>query len=303
MTFSITILGSNSAIPTLLRNPSAQLLNVNERLFLIDCAEGTQLQFRKYKIKYQKINHIFISHLHGDHYFGLIGLLFTYHLLGRRNELHIYAAKEIEQIINIQLEASRGRLQFPVIYHPLEPEKSELIIDDNLLTVRSFPLKHRIPTWGFIFKEKKKPRNIKKEIIEQEEIPFASIKKIKLGNNYINPEGKVFKNTDITIAPQPQRSYAYCSDTAYHEQVIPFITGIDMLYHEATFMENMSETATEKYHSTAKQAANIARKAKVKKLLIGHFSARYDDPISLLDEAKTVFENCELANDGSVFEI
>lgn len=260
MTFSVTILGSNSAIPTLSRNPSAQLLNVNERFFLIDCAEGTQLQLRKYKIHFQRIKHVMISHLHGDHYFGLIGFLTSLHLLGRKEEMHLYAPAQLEEIIRIQLEASDTRLIYPLIFHPLVSSEMELIFEDDRLTVHSFPLLHSIPTCGFIFREKIKVRKVEKK-----------------------------------------RCYAYCSDTAYDERIIPVVDGVDLLYHEATFMHDKAAAAAEKMHATTIEAATIAQKSHVKKLLIGHYSARYDNLLPLLEETRRVFPDSFLAEDGATF--
>jgi len=263
MTFSVTILGSNSAIPTLQRNPSAHLLNANERLFLIDCAEGTQLQLRRYKIHFQRIKHVLISHLHGDHFYGLIGFLTSLHLLGRKDELHIYANPELSPIIDLQLAASRTTLVYPLVFHSLLSEKKELIIDAERLKVYSFPLLHSVATHGFLF-------------VEQHS---SSLRK------------------------RHPRSYAYCSDTAYTEEIIPYIKGVDLLYHEATFLHEMAVTAREKFHSTAFEAATIAAKAGVKKLLIGHFSARYDDLKPLLDEASSVFPETILAAEGDTIDI
>ncbi len=263
MIFSVTILGSNSAIPTLQRNPSAHLLNANERLFLIDCAEGTQLQLRRCKIHFQRIKHVLISHLHGDHFYGLIGFLTSLHLLGRKEELHLYANPGLRQIIDIQLAASRTSLIYPLIFHPLVSNEKELILETERLQVFAFPLLHSVPTYGFLFVEK--------------------------------------HNSSVRI--RHARSYAYCSDTAYSEDIIPYIKGVDLLYHEATFLHEMAESAHEKFHSTAFEAATIAARANVKKLLIGHFSARYDDLQPLLDEAKSVFPLTELAEDGKKFDI
>jgi len=257
MTFSLTILGSNSAIPTLDRNPSAHLLNVNERFFLIDCAEGTQLQMRKYHLKFTKINHIFISHLHGDHYFGLVGLLTSMHLLGRTDEMHVYGFPELEQIINIQLEAARMSLIYPLIFHPLKDDEMHLIHTGRNLEVFSFPLKHSIPTCGFLFKASQPNRQ-----------------------------------------PPKHYTYAYCSDTIYLEEVIPVIKEVDLLYYETTFASDRAEMASQKFHATSLDAANIAKQANVKKLLIGHFSARYDDATPLLEEAGTIFPETIAASDG-----
>ncbi len=262
MTFSVTILGSNSAIPTLLRNPSAHLLNVNERIFLVDCAEGTQLQLRKYRIHFQRIRHIMISHLHGDHYYGLIGLLTTLHLLGRKDELHIYAPVGLEEIIQIQLDVSNTTLTYPVIFHLLASNDIEPVFEDERVLVYAFPLLHSIPTYGFLFREKIKIRKL-----------------------------------------AAKRSYAYCSDTAYNEQLISFVSGVDLLYHETTFMQDMARAASEKMHSTTVEAATIAKKCRVKKLLIGHFSARYDDLEPLLKEACEIFPATCLAEDGATIHI
>lgn len=257
MTFSVTILGSNSAIPTLLRNPSAHLLNVNERLFLVDCAEGTQIQLRKSRIHFQRIRHIMISHLHGDHYYGLIGFITTLHLLGRKEELHIYSPPGLEEIIAIQLDASKTTLTYQVIFHTLMSDEAETIFEDDRVSVRAFPLLHSVPTYGFLFREKIWVRKV-----------------------------------------EEKRSYAYCSDTAYNENIIPDILGVNLLYHEATFMQNMAGAAAEKMHSTTVEAAEIAKKSHVKKLVIGHFSARYDDLLPLLAEAREVFPETILAEDG-----
>jgi len=262
MTFSLTVLGSNSAIPTLQRNPSAHLFNANERLFLIDCAEGTQLQLRRFRVHFQRIRHIFISHLHGDHFYGLMGFLTSLHLLGRQEEIHLYANPELQQIIELQLAASRTQLVFPLIFHPLLSSDKDLIMEDEKIQVFSFPLLHSVPTCGFLFRERKAARNL----------------------------------------PYP-RSYAYCSDTAYSEAILPFIHGTSLLYHEATFLHEMAATAREKFHSTALEAASIAAKAGVKKLLIGHFSARYDDLVPLLDEARSVFAETILAVEGERIDI
>jgi len=262
MTFSLTVLGCNSAIPAYDRNLSAHLLNVNERFILIDCGEGTQFQLRKYHLSFRRITHILISHLHGDHYFGLIGLLNSMHLLGRKEELHLFADARLMEILDIQLQASLTRLNYPLVFHPLNLEKYHLILEEDKFTIYGFPLRHSIPACGFVIREKKPPRKI----------------------------------------PSP-RSFAYCSDTAYDEAIIPFIQHVSLLYHESTFMQNMARAAAEKFHSTATEAARIALKAGVGKLLLGHFSARYDDLEPLLEEAKAVFANSILAADGLLLNI
>ncbi|MCK9422445.1 MAG: ribonuclease Z [Bacteroidales bacterium] len=257
MNFSLMVLGSSAAIPTSNRNLSAHLLNANERFFLIDCGEGTQFQLRKYHISWQRIKYIFISHLHGDHFFGLAGLLNSMHLLGRKNELHLFAPQLLQEILNVQLMASQTTLQYQVNFHPLNMDRFDLLLEEEHILVHSFPLKHSIPTCGFVFREKNPPRKI-----------------------------------------TTPRSYAYCSDTAFSEQIIPWIRAIDLLYHETTFMQDMATAAMEKFHSTAMEAATIAHKAGVSKLLIGHFSARYEDLNPLLDEARSLFPETYLAEEG-----
>jgi ribonuclease Z len=298
MNFTIQILGSSAALPTSQRNPSAQVLEYEGRLFLIDCAEGTQMQMRKFSIAFRKVSHVFISHLHGDHYFGLVGLLFSFHLLGRTEELHVYAKKELEEIINLQLSASDTHLSYPLLFHPVNPEEKEIILDDENLTVEIIPLKHSIPCCGFLFREKAKPRKIDKHFLVKEIIPISAFARIKAGEDYLNPEGILYKNCDITIAPSTPYSFAYCADTLYNEQIVPQIAGVDVLYHEATFMNDKQSSAKDKFHSTAQQAAEIAKKAGAGTLVLGHFSARYDDLQPLLEEAKAIFENTVLAEEG-----
>jgi ribonuclease Z len=303
MTFSLTILGSNSAIPSLTRNPSAHLLNVNERLFLIDCAEGTQLQIRKFHVHFQRIERIFISHLHGDHFFGLIGLLNSLHLLGRKEELHLYGPLLLKDILDLQLEASKTVLNYPLFFQPLSSPGYELIYGNEKVSVFSFPLTHSVPTWGFIFREKEHLLKIRKEITEKMKIPFPYLLKLKMGEDYTDPSGKVYRNEELTADPPSPKSFAYCSDTLYDEKIIPYIHECDLLYHEATFMQDMLQSAKDKMHSTAMEAAWMAKKANVKKLLIGHFSARYDDLQPLLDEARSVFPGTILAEDGMSINI
>ena len=303
MKFELTILGCGSAAPTTRFNPSAQVLNVNDHLFLIDCGEGTQMQMRKYKIHFQKIDHIFISHLHGDHVFGLMGYLATQHLLGRTKELFLYAPEAIEQVIQTQLKASETYLRFSLKIVPLTGKESEIILDNKIVTVCTIPLKHRIYCNGFLFKEKERPRNIIKEKIEEFNIPVHKINAIKNGEDFTAENGMVIPNHLLTKAPSPPRSYAYCSDTAYSEKIVEIIGNVNLLYHESTFIEADAARAKETLHSTAKQAAEIAKKSDAHKLLLGHFSARYRDFDLFLDEAKTVFENTALCFDGATFEV
>jgi len=301
--FNLTILGSSSATPTSDRNPTAQLLNHGEKLFLIDCGEGTQVSLRRMHIHFQRIRHIFISHLHGDHFYGLIGLVSSMHLLGRTKALHIYGPPMLKEIIDLQLLASQTTLIYPLKFHITQAEKPEVLFEDELIAVSSFPMLHRIPTTGFLFREKPYERKIRKDVIGVLKIPVHLIPRLKAGADYIAPDGTVHPNNVITIDPPSPRSYAFCSDTAYFEDIIPIVKGASLLYHETTFMNNREANAAEKFHSTTGQAATIAQKADVKKLVIGHYSARYDDLNPLLDEARAVFPETELAEDGSVFEI
>lgn len=301
--FNLKILGCGSALPTLRHNPSSQVLNVNERLFLVDCGEGTQVQLRRYHTKIQRIEHVFISHLHGDHYFGLIGLVSTFHLLGRTKDLHIYADAPLEEIIRSQLKASQTYLKYNLVFHPLIPKKDQTLFEDENLVIRSFPLRHRINTWGFVFREKPKLKNIRRDFILEHEVPVEMIMRIKAGEDYVDENGRCYPNAKITRNPKEPRSYAYVSDTSYLESVVEHIKGVDLLYHEATFDASRGKDAKDKFHSTSAEAAQIARLAEVKQLLIGHFSARYKDEQVLLNEAKEVFENTVVAAEGKDFEI
>ncbi len=301
--FTLTILGSSSATPTSNRNPTAQLLSHGEKLFLIDCGEGTQVALRRMHIHFQRIRHIFISHLHGDHFYGLIGLISSMHLLGRTKPLHIYGPPVLKQILDLQLEASLTTLIYPLEFHPTQADGPEVLFEDDHITVSSFPMLHRIPTTGFLFREKPYERRLRKDMLNELNIPVHLIPLLRRGDDYTAPDGTVYPNESITIESPSPKSYAFCSDTAYFEDIIPVVKGSTLLYHETTFMNDRIANATDKFHSTTGQAATIARKAGVKRLLIGHYSARYDDLQSLLDEARAVFPLTELAEDGSVFEI
>ena len=296
--FELTFLGCSSATPTSIRNPTAQLLNIAERFFLIDCGEATQIQLRKYKLKFQRINNIFISHLHGDHYFGLIGLLSSMHLLGRTLDLNIYCPPELEEIINLQFKHSQTYLKYKIIYHNHKFIANDLIFEDSKVEVRTILLNHRIPCCGFLFIEKPLLANIAAETIKKYQISIEQIVKIKSGADFITQTGEIIPNNKLVTTQYKPRSYAYCSDTCYDERIIEFIKGVDLLYHEATFMNDMLSRAKETYHSTALQAATIAEKAAVNKLIIGHYSARYKDLQPLLDEAQTVFKNTVLSVEG-----
>ena len=302
MPFKLTILGCSSAIPTLERNPTAQLLNVNERFFLIDCGEGTQLQLRKYQLSFQRIHHIFISHLHGDHYFGLIGLISSMHLLGRNKELHIYAFKELEEIIKLQLEASKTELNFPLFFHALPEDSDNIIFEDDIIKVSNLTLNHSIKCSGFLFEEKKRPRKIIKSKVEQYNVPYDKMNSLQDGADWINSKGDIVPNNILTIKNTLPHKYAFCSDTSYYEPLINSIKNVDVLYHETTFMKDLEERANETGHSTTWQAATIAKKAKVRRLLIGHYSQRYKNLEDLLDETKKLFPNVSLSSAGLLID-
>lgn len=304
MKFELTILGSGSSIPTYNRNSAAQVLNVLERHFLIDCAEATQHQLRRFHIPYNKINHIFISHLHGDHFFGLMGFLSTLSLQGRRGEMHIYADARLQEIIDCQMKITHSRFVFPVIFHALS-RKEELIYEDKVCTVMSFPLKHHYetPVCGFLFREKERERTIRKDEAVTWKVPVAFMQYLKKGADYITPEGEIVSNKCLTVAPPPSRSYAYMTDTLFRERFAGYVQGVDLLYHEATYSKEDAVLAKEGYHSTAEQAATLAKLAGVKKLLLGHISARYTEPECLLPEARAVFPETFICSDGDVYEV
>jgi ribonuclease Z len=297
----LTILGSSSALPTSERYPSAHVLNAHERLFLIDCGEGTQMQLRKSKIRFGKINHIFISHIHGDHVFGLYGLLSTFSLMGRKNPLHLYAPENYNRLLNSHLNDFDIHLSFEIIFIPLSGKDPVQILDDKYLTVTSIPLKHRIPAFGFLFREKKNDRNIIRQCIEEYKIPQVRIAAIKKGEDFVTPDGVIIKNEDITLPPSEPLSYAYCSDTKYFKRLASFVKGVTLLYHEATFDKNSQDLADVTCHSTTIDAARTALDAGAGSLLIGHFSARYRDIKSLVEESRTIFPNTSAAIDGKSF--
>jgi len=303
MKFEVTILGSSSATPIFNRNPSAQVLNINERLYLVDCGEGTQQQMLRFDVKPSRIDHIFISHLHGDHYLGLVGLLSSMHLNGRAKPLKIFAPQPLQEIIDVQLKYSDTRLQYEIEYYHTNPLAKEVVLDNQDIVVETIPLDHRIPCTGFIFRQKKRLRKLIKEKLEALNIPVEQFSPLKKGADYIAPDGTVYKNSELTVDSEPARMYAYCSDTQYNEQYLEQIAEADLLYHEATFLHNMLDRALDTHHTTALQAAEIAVKTNAKKLIIGHFSARYKTLGELLDEARTVFPETELAIEGKTFVI
>ena len=303
MAFTFTILGSSSALPTSKRFTSAYVLNVHERFFLIDCGEGAQMQLRKYKIKLGKINHIFISHIHGDHVFGLFGLISSFNLLNRENDLHIFGPPDLERIIHGYLKDFHINLCFEIIYHPVNCARSVRIYEDDKIKVNTIPLKHRIPTCGFLFREQPTLPNLKKDMIERYNIPISKRQGIKEGDSFITETGNIVPNHELVIpAPKP-KTFAYCSDTSYNEGILTQIRNVDLLYHEATYGCEQQELARESMHSTASEAARLASKASAKKLVIGHFSARYKDLTPLLVEAQKVFINTFIAEDGKTFNV
>lgn len=301
--FEVTILGSSSATPTSRRFPTAQLLNVSERFFLIDCGEGAQIQLRRYKIRFQRINHIFISHLHGDHYLGLMGLISSMHLLGRKKELVIYAPKGLQEIVDIQLRISATALNYPVKWVELNPQVPEMIYEDSQITVTTVILNHRIPCCGFLFREKGKMLSLVKEKIAEDQVPVEAFYFLKSGKDFTDENGRLYRFRDYTLPQEHARSYAFCSDTRYDLRVAEQIKNVDLLYHEATFLHELLDRAEKTAHSTAKEAGMIAKISGVKKLLIGHFSVRYNDMEPLLNEAKTEFMHTELAEEGKIFSI
>lgn len=298
----LSILGCYSATPRAFTNPTAQVLEINNHLFLIDCGEGTQVELRKHKIKFNRIKHIFISHLHGDHYFGLVGLISTFRLLTREADLHIYGPKGLKKIITLQMKLANSWTNYNLYFHELTSTDSELIYEDNKVEVHTIPLDHRIYTNGFLFKEKEGERKLDMNAILNEEINVAYYRKLKQGFDVENEAGEMVKNETVTKPANKPLSYAFCSDTAYNEAVIPIIENVDVLYHESTFLEQHSNLAPKTKHSTAKEAARIAKQANVGKLILGHYSTRYDDLNVFKQEANEHFENVELADDGKVFE-
>jgi len=299
----ITVLGCGSALPTKTNFPAAYLLEMRDKQFLIDCGEGTQIRMRQMHLKTNRLGHIFISHVHGDHCFGLIGLISSFSMLGRTAELHVHAPETLEILLRPLLNFFCKDSPFNVIFHSFDTEKSAQIFEDKSLTVTTIPLKHRVPCCGFLFEEKPRERNILREMIDFYKIPIFQIPKIKQGADFITSEGDVIENEKLTTAPAPTKRFAYCSDTIFDEKIIPFIKNVDLLVHEATFAEEESTRAVQTMHSTARQAAEIAKKAEVKKLLICHLSARYYNvQAKVLQQAKSVFKRTFLPKDGKTYE-
>ncbi|MCD4793580.1 MAG: ribonuclease Z [Bacteroidales bacterium] len=301
MSFEITVLGSCSALPTIKKFPSAHAVNIHERFFLIDCGEGTQIQLRRFKVKFSSINHIFITHLHGDHFFGLFGLISSFGLLGRTNDLHIYSPGNLEKTVCSVIR--KKDIPYNIFFHQLKYSEKAVIYESKSVKISCFPLNHRIESYGFIFEEKPKQRNIIKEMIPRYDLSIKDILQIKDGKDHITKEGKIISNKELSIAPYKVRSYAYCTDTMYHEDIITYIKNVDFMYHEATFAEDLKEVAEQTKHSTSVDAATIAKKVKAGTLLIGHFSSRYKSYELILNEAQAIFKNTIAVNDGDVYKI
>ncbi|WP_457616194.1 ribonuclease Z [Lutibacter sp.] len=304
MSLKLTILGCHSASPRVNSHPTAQVLQIKNHSFLIDCGEGTQVQLRKYGVKFSKIKHIFISHLHGDHFFGLVGLISSFRLLNRESELHIYGPKGIKEIITLQLKLSNSWTNYPLLFHELTSKKSELIFEDLKVEVHTIPLNHRVYTNGFLFKEKLGERKLNLNAINQhQEIKICDYQNLKNGKDYILENGTTLENKTLTTNPPTPKSYAFCSDTSYFEEIIPLIKNVSCLYHEATFLKDKETLAESTKHATALQAATIAKKANVKQLILGHFSSRYKSKEPFKTEAQEVFKNVLLAKEGETYDI
>ena len=296
--FELHILGCGSALPTTRHFATSQVVNLRDKLFMIDCGEGAQMQLRKSRLKFSRLNHIFISHLHGDHCFGLMGLISTFGLLGRTAELHIHSPKGLEELLTPMLNFFCHTLAYKVIFHEFDTRQTSVVYEDRSMTVTTIPLQHRIPCCGFLFAEKARPNHIIRDMVDFYRVPVYELNRIKNGSDYVTPEGEVIANTRLTRPSDPPRKYAYCSDTIFRPEIVEQLSGVDLLFHEATFAESELARAKETYHTTAAQAARIALEAGVRQLVIGHFSARYEDESILLKEASAVFPNTILAKEN-----
>lgn len=301
--FNVHILGCGSALPTKRHNPSSQMIEIRGKLFMVDCGEGTQVQIRRSKMNFSKVYAIFISHMHGDHVLGLIGMISTLGLTGRTAPLHVYAPKDYESLFKMELDMFCSTLDYDIIFHPVDTTKESIIYEDRSLTVETIPLHHRMPCSGFIFREKEGLRHINPEMMKYYEIPVSQVNNLRLGMDWTTPNGELVPNNILTEPADPVRAYAYCSDTRYMSNLADKLKDVTVLYHEATYCEDMKDKAVKYLHSTAKEAALTARDAKVGKLVIGHFSQRYMDETPLLNEAKSVFENTILADEGMVIKV
>lgn len=299
--YSLKILGSGSAKPSINRFQTSMLLSMRDHQFLIDCGEGTQIRMRQFNSRTARLGHIFISHLHGDHFLGLVGMLSTFGMLGRTADITIHSHPDLEQIIGPQLRYISGQMPYTIRFESFNPDRSELIYEDRAVTVTTLPLKHTVPTAGFLFEEKPLPRHINREMCDAWQVPIAYYKELQAGRDFVTPEGETVANAQLTREPTPRRRFAYMSDTAYTERPIELIEGADLLYHEATYLAQDTLKLIGRMHSSALQAATIARKADVKRLIIGHYSSSYDSTEPFLAEARSIFENTEAANDGSTY--
>ena len=298
----LTILGCYAATPRTLTNPTSQVLEIKNHMFLIDCGEGTQVQLRKHKIKFSRINHIFISHLHGDHFFGLPGLISTFRLLGRDKELHVYGPKGIKEAITLLLKLGDSWTNYPLYFHELKSKESETVYEDKKVSVKTIPLDHRVYTNGYLFREKLGERKLDINAVTEYGIDKAYFQNIKNGKDVVLDSGERIANSLLSFDPPKPKSYAFCSDTAFKPAIVPLISGVDTLYHEATFLESEAQLAVKTKHATAKEAAQIAKEAKVGTLVLGHYSTRYKSISLFKEEAQQIFENVELADDGRSFE-
>lgn len=298
---AVTILGNNSALPAFDRHPTAQVVTMDEHMFLIDCGEGTQMQMAKYRIRRSRINHIFISHLHGDHYFGLIGLITSMGLLGRDHDMHLYAPAPLKEIIDLQLKVADTILPYKLHFHPLKEDG--VIVNEKRFKIRCFKVNHRIPCWGFVFEQVKAPRRVNAEKAIEHEIPSSFFDKLKLGQDYINKQGLLIKNDWVTLPSAPPKTYAYGADTVYNEALAEKVKGVDLLYHETTYLKDLEERAIKRFHCTTSQAATIAKIANVGKLIIGHFSSKYEVLDEFEKEARAIFPNTDLAIEGVTYNV
>lgn len=301
--FELNILGCGSALPTTRHLATSQIVNLRDKLYMVDCGEGAQVQIRRMRLKFSRIGHVFISHLHGDHCFGLPGLISTLGMLGRTGDLVVHGPNGIDRFLRPILDLFCKGLPYEVRFNVIDTERHELVFEDRSLRVYSIPLRHRLPCCGYLFAEKEKEAHIVREMTDFYQVPVRMMQAIKRGEDFVTPEGEVIPNARLTRPADPSRRYAYCSDTAFHPAIVPYIEGVDMLYHEATFAEQDLPRAKETFHSTARQAAEIARMAGVKRLIIGHYSARYEDTEPLLQEAAAVFPETSLAREGMRIEL
>lgn len=303
MKFETTIIGCGAATPTLRHKPSSQLVNVHDRMYMVDCGEGTQLELRRYRIRFQRIDHVFISHLHGDHYLGLIGYMSSLHLLGRQSDLHIFGPPDLKGLIEQHLRVSQTYLSYHYEFHDLQFDAPHILLEDQHLEVISFPLRHRIDCCGFLFKEKPRALKVNKDVIAKYRLKSEEVVKLKRGEDIILENGSELTSAECTEAPPPPRSFAYCSDTVFDQGLVPILEGVNLLYHESTFLETEVKRAKETFHSTASQAATIAKMCGAGQLLLGHYSSRYENEEAFLVEAKAVFENSLAGQEGETYPV